>query len=119
VVISSVWGYGAASLAVGPKNASASASGTLDAVGEDFDECTGESAYEELPAFDFNLDLTATSPTIKESGRGSFHVPGEFNSHSSYRATYRFAEGTFDGADGSQSVSGQIGRVSWMEHTNG
>jgi len=119
VVTSNVWGYGAASLAVGRNYSSASASGTLDAAREDFDECTGEWSYEELQAFEFSLDLTATSATFKESGRGSFHVPGEFNSHSSYKATYRFAEGVFDGADSSQGVSGQIGKVSWREHTNG
>ena len=119
VIMSNTWGYGPASLAIGRNNSSASAGGTLDAAREDFNECTGEWTYEELADVTFSLDLTATSATVKESGRGSFHLPGEFNSHSSYRATYRFAEGTLDGIDGSQSVSGMIGKVSWMEHTNG
>ena len=119
VISSNTWGYGPASLAVARNYSSASADGTLDAAREDFNECTGEWTYEELPDLAFSLDLTATSATVKESGRGSFHLPGEFNSHSSYKAAYRFAEGTLDGIDGSQAVSGMIGKVTWMEHTNG
>jgi hypothetical protein len=118
-IATSVWGYGSASLAIGKNNGTASASGELSAGREGYNECTGEWTFEELPAFPFSLDLTATSATIRESGRGSFHVPGEFNSHSSYKAVYRYAEGTFEGADGPQSVFGQIGKVSWSDHSNG
>lgn len=117
VVFSNVWGYGPATLTMGKSNASAS--GTVDVAREDFNECTGEWGYEELQDFAFSLDLTATSATIRESGRGSFHLPGEFNSHSSYKATYRQAEGTFSGIDGPQSVLGMFGNVSWREHSNG
>jgi hypothetical protein len=119
IVFSTVWGYGPASLTIGKSNSSASASGTLDVVREDFNECTGEWGYEELQAFAFSLDLSATSATIRESGRGSFHLPGEFNSHSSYKATYRNAEGSVSGIDGPQSVLGMIGNVTWREHSNG
>jgi hypothetical protein len=118
-VFSNVWGYGPASLTIGKNNSSASASGTLDVVREAFNECTGEWSYDELQAIDFSLDLAATSATIRESGRGSFHVPGEFNSHSSYKASYRQAAGTFTGNDGPQSISGMIGTVSWKDHSNG
>ena len=117
VVFSNVWGYGPATLSMG--RSAASASGTLEVAREDFNECTGEWGYEELQDFAFSLDLTATSAAIRESGRGSFHLPGEFNTHSSYKATYRNAEGTFSGIDGPQSVFGMFGSVSWREHSNG
>ena len=116
---SNIWGYGPATLAVGKSNGSATASGTLEVTREDFDGCTGEWTVQELADFDFSLTLTATSATIRESGRGSFHVPGEFNSHSSYKAVYRQAAGTFSGNDGPQSISGMIGSVSWKDHSNG
>ena len=119
LVYSNVWGYGPASLTIGKSNSSASASGTLDVVREAFNECTGEWSSEELPAIAFRIDLAATSATIRESGRGSFHIPGEVNSHSSYKATYRQASGTFTGSDGPQSISGMIGSVSWKDHSNG
>jgi len=57
--------------------------------------------------------------TIRESGRGSFHIPGEFNGHSSYKSVYRLADGTFAGGATAQSVSGQIGTFSWTDHSNG
>ena len=119
VVFSNVWGYGPATLTIGKGNSSASAGATLDVTREGFNECTGEWTYEELPAFAFSLDLAATSATIRESGRSSFHLPGEFNAHSSYKATYRNADGTFSGIDGPQPVLGMIGNVSWREHSNG
>ncbi|HYU50940.1 MAG TPA: hypothetical protein VEO91_13545 [Candidatus Limnocylindria bacterium] len=113
------WGFGSATLSVDGKLASATASSVLYVEQDRFDSCTGESSYDELPALEIALDLTATSGTIRESGRGSFHLPGEFNSHSSYKATYRMAEGSIDGVEGAESVFGQIGKVSWSEHTNG
>ena len=116
---SSVWGYGSPSMAITKNFASATASGTLEASRETFNECTGEYGYEGLPALAFSLDLTATSAAVKESGRGSFHLPGEFNSHSSYKATYRFAEGTVDVGGSVHDVYGQIGKISWMDHSNG
>jgi hypothetical protein len=56
---------------------------------------------------------------VRESSRGSFKLPGEYNSHSSYKAVYRFAEGTIDLGAGTQEVYGQIGTVSWKDHSNG
>jgi hypothetical protein len=116
---SNVWGYGPATLAIGKNFGSATASGTLEASRETFDECTGEYSYESLPALAFSLDLSATSGTVKESSRGSFKLPGEYNSHSSYKSIYRFAEGTIDLGAGAQEVYGQIGTVSWRDHSNG
>ena len=119
VVFSNVWGYGPATLTIGKRNSSASAGATLDVTSEGFNECTGEWSSEALPAFAFSLDLAATSATIRESGHGSFHLPGEFNVHSSYKATYRNAEGSFSGIEGPQRVLGMVGNVSWREHSNG
>ncbi len=116
---SSVWGFGPASLSIDGKFASATANAILDSYTEVIDGCTDDSSYTQDSGLSIGLDLTATSSTIRESGRGSFHLPGEFNSHSSYKATYRFAEGSVDGADGPQAASGQIGKVSWSEHSNG
>jgi hypothetical protein len=116
---SSVWGFGPAALSIDGKFASATATGVLDAYAEMIDGCTGESSYEDISGLSVALDLTATSSTVRESGRGSFHLPGEFNNHSSYKATYRFAEGSVDVGDGPQAAFGQIGKVSWSEHSNG
>jgi hypothetical protein len=113
-----VYGYGDATLAIGRSNASATAAGTLTMSSDTFDGCTGNETYVDLPALPFTLGLTATSSTIRESGRGSFHIPGQFNNHSSYKAVYRQAEGTFAG-DTPQSVYGQIGTFSWSDHSNG
>jgi hypothetical protein len=106
-------------LTIGKRNASAHAAGSMDAYHEEYNECTGESTFDELGSFEFSLDLTATSSPIRESGRGSFHVPGEFSGHSTYRSAYRLAGGTFDGADGSHAVDGQIGSFTWRDHSNG
>jgi hypothetical protein len=114
------WGYGPASLTITRGMASATASGSLDIGTASYNECTGE--YDKDGAessASFSLDLTATSALIKESGRGSFHIPSEFNGHSSYKSTYRYATGTFDVGGGSQTVDGMIGKVSWTDHANG
>jgi hypothetical protein len=117
---SSDYGYAeGASLTIARRDSSAHATGSMDAYHEEYNGCTGESTFDELGSFEFSLDLTATSSTIRESGRGSFHVPGEFNGHSTYRADYRLAGGTFDGPDGSRVVDGQIGTVTWRDHSNG
>jgi hypothetical protein len=120
VAYSNIYGWGeGVSLTIGQRNASAHATGSIYGYAEEFNECTGEWTSEELGEFDFSLDLVATSPTVRESGRGSFHIPGEFNQHSSYTAVYRFAEGTFDGPNGGHDVAGQVGKVSWRDHSNG
>jgi hypothetical protein len=108
-----------ASLTIARNNSSASASGTLSSYRDHFDDCTGEGTKEESSPIDFTLTLTATSDTIRESGRGSFHIPGEVNMHSSYKAVYRMAAGEFVGPNGSQTINGMIGKVSWMDHGNG
>jgi hypothetical protein len=119
-IVTAEFGYSEeASLTVARNNSSATASGTLAGGRYQINDCTGEGSKEESSPIDFTLTLTATSDTIRESGRGSFHIPGEVNVHSSYKAVYRMASGTFDGPNGTQSVGGMIGKVSWMDHGNG
>ena len=121
------YGHGNATLTIGKRGALATASGTLSVSEGTFDGCTGEETYApkdttgggETVDVPFSLSLTATSGTIKETGRGSFKLPGTFNSHSSYKSTYRLAAGTFDAGDGTQQVNGQFGTVSWTDHSNG
>ena len=113
------YGFGEATLTIGKKGSTATATGTLDVSEGTFDGCTGEETSGDTTSMSFDLSLTATSGTIRESGRGSFKLPGEINSHSSYKSTYRLADGTFHLGDAAQAVSGQFGTVSWTDHTNG
>ncbi|HXI81044.1 MAG TPA: hypothetical protein VNM34_09545 [Verrucomicrobiae bacterium] len=113
------YGWGSATLATAKTYSTANASGTLDIGRVSYDECTGIYDKEQVSSATFSLDLTATSALIKESGRGSFHIPGTFNNHSSYKAAYRYAEGTFDAGNGAVDVYGAIGKVTSSDHTNG
>jgi hypothetical protein len=113
------YGWGPATLATGKTYSVAKASGSLDIGRVSYDECTGIYDKEQVSSATFSLDLTATSALIKESGRGSFHLPGTFNSHSSYKAAYRYAEGIFDAGDGAQDVYGAIGKITSSDHSNG
>ena len=111
------YGWAPADLSIGKSNATANATASMDIGRDRYDGCTGEWTFEYFPAVAVSIELVATSGTVRESGRGSFHLPGEFNSHSSYRATYRFAEGTVTVGD-TVPVWGMIGKVSWMDHSN-
>jgi hypothetical protein len=113
------YGYGEATLSIAKRSASAAASGTISVIAGTFDGCTGDETYGDPVDMPFTLSLTATSGTIKESSRGSFKLPGVFNSHSSYKSTYRLAEGTLDVGGDAHEAYGQFGVVSWMDHSNG
>jgi hypothetical protein len=113
------YGWGPATLKIGKTYSTAKASGSLDIDRVSYDECTGIYDKEQVSSTTFSLDLTATSALVKESGRGSFHVPGTFNNHSSYKAVYREADGSFDAGDGPTAVSGAIGKVTSSDHSNG
>jgi hypothetical protein len=119
VVATFRYGYGEASLDLSKRSGTATAAGTLHVSEGSVDECAGEKTEGDSGDVAFTLDLTATSGTIRESGRGSFKLPGEFNSHSSYKVTYRLAEGTFTAGADAQAVQGQFGTVAWMDHSNG
>lgn len=96
----------------------ASASAVLDIVVDRFDGCTGELSTETLSNVDIALRAVGNGPLVRESGHGSFHIPGEYNAHGSFKTTYRSATGiasigalTFDG----EAV---VGTVSWRDHVN-
>ena len=113
------FGFGEGTLAVGRGMADAQAAGTLEIFTTVIDECAG--TYEETQegGLAVSLDLTATSARIMERGTWSFHIPGEFNSHSSYTTTYRVAAGTATIGGDEIAVDGGIGKVSWRDHSNG
>jgi hypothetical protein len=54
-----------------------------------------------------------------ERGTWSFHIPSEYNNHSSYSTTYRTADGTATIGGDEIAVDGGIGKVSWRDHSNG
>ncbi len=114
------FGYGTGTLAVGRGYGSAAASGSVDIYGADIDDCAGTwlDVYE--PGAPVSFDLTATGPKVMARGTWSFHIPSQFNSHSSYSSTYRIASGTATIGDGElTTIDGAIGKVSWRDHSNG
>jgi len=114
------YGYGIGSLTVGKGYGSATASAVMDVYSAIIDDCAG--TYDESFEADVavSLDLTANGPKAMYRGTGSFHVPSEFNSHSSYSSTSRSAAGTVEiGPSGPIAADGAIGTVSWRDHTNG
>lgn len=120
-IYSSMWGYGPATSFTVPKDFStATATASLDVYQDSWNECTGEGSSEFLGSVEVTLTLTADGPLVRETGRGSFHIPGDVNAHSSYRSATRSAVGsvTIDGTSTPVDF-GIIGSVSWMDHWNG
>ncbi len=112
-------GSSVGTLTISKRYGSATASGTFDIWTETYDECTGTYDSEIVQGVHVSLDLDATGALVKETGRDSFHVPSEYNSHSSYRSSYRGAEGVVTIGDRTFDSYGRIGKVSWSDHTNG
>ena len=112
-------GYGEGTLTLGRGYADAQASGTLTTVTTSVDDCTGD--YVESPGgtVAVSLDLVATGQKMMERGTSSFKIPGQFNSHSSYRTTSRIAAGTAGIGGSDIAVDGGIGNVTWRDHGNG
>jgi hypothetical protein len=114
------YGSGEGTLKVGKGSSDAHASAILEIYTSVIDECAG--TYKETSANGVlvSLDLVANGPKIMERGTGSFKIPSQFNSHSSYTTTSRSAAGTATIGDGpSIVVDGGIGTVSWRDHSNG
>jgi hypothetical protein len=113
------YGYGDGSLTVGRGSADAQASGTVEIVTTIVDDCAG--SYEESveDGVAVSLDLTATGSKTMERGTWSFHIPSEFNGHSSYSTTYRTAAGTATIGGDEVAIEGGIGKISWRDHGNG
>ena len=113
------YGFGEGTLTVGRGMGDATAAGTLEVYTTVADDCAG--TYEEIQesGLAVSLDLTATGAKVMERGTWSFHIPSEFNSHSSYSTTYRTAAGTATIGGEEMAVDGGIGKVSWRDHSNG
>jgi hypothetical protein len=114
------FGAGDGTLKVGKGSGDAHASATLEIYTWVIDDCAG--IYEETSEDSVlvSLDLVANGPKIMERGTGSFKIPSQFNSHSSYSSTSRSAAGTATiGAGPAIALDGGIGTVSWRDHANG
>lgn len=113
------YGYGEGTFSIGRGSANAQASGTMEIYTTAIDDCAGSYLESEESGVAVSLALTATGSKVMERGTGSFKVPGEFNSHSSYSTTYRTAAGTATIGGDEIAVDGAIGKVSWRDHNNG
>ena len=112
------YGNGPATLTLGKSYSSASASAALDVDTFTFDECPGTKGESQSSNVQVAFDLMANGPLIKQSGRGTFHVPGQFNDHHTFRSTSRAATGSVSIGGASIDANGAIGKVNWSEHTN-
>lgn len=114
------YGSGDGTLKVGKGSSDAHASATLEIYSYVIDDCAGTYDETSEDGVLVSLDLVATGPKIMERGTGSFKIPSQFNSHSSYSTTSRSAAGTATIGDGPAiTVDGGIGTVSWRDHSNG
>ena len=120
VIFSYMYGSGpATSFAVTKNYGSAMASASLEVFQESWNDCTGEGSYESLGSIDVALDLAGDGPLVRQTGGGSFHIPGDVNSHYSMRSSTRSGVGSVS-VDGNEMTVdfGIIGTVSWKEHVN-
>jgi len=113
------FGYGEGTLAIGRGQADAHASGTLEISTTVVDDCAGSYVESQESGVAVSLDLVANGSKIMERGTWSFHIPSEYNNHSSYSTTYRTAAGTATIGGEEIAVDGGIGKVSWRDHSNG
>lgn len=113
------YGWGEGSLSVGRGYADATATGTVGIETSTVDDCAGTYVSDFEAGVAVTLDLVATGPKVMERGTWSFHIPGQYNSHSSYSSTYRTAAGTATIGSDAFDVEGGIGKVSWRDHSNG
>jgi hypothetical protein len=119
LVASFVYASGPARLDVSKSYSTAAADATLDLSVGSFDECSGTKDFTTTEGVAIAIDLSSTSPLVKTSDHGSFHVPSEFNGHSTYRSTYREAAGRVTIGANSIDADGAMGKLSWSEHSNG
>lgn len=113
------YGFGEGTLTVGRGMGDAQAAGTVEVYTTVIDDCAGTYQESQEGGLAISLDLTATGAKVMERGTWSFHIPSEFNSHSSYTTTYRTAAGTATIGGDEVAVDGGIGKVSWRDHSNG
>ena len=113
------YGYGDGTLTIGRGQADAHASGTLEISTAVIDDCVGSYSESTVSGVAVSLDLVANGAKMLERGTGSFKIPGQFNTHSSYSTTSRSAAGTASIDGDAIAVDGAIGKISWRDHSNG
>ncbi len=119
-------GWGPATVAVGKSYSAGAATGIAEVWTYTYSDCDwwGEMAPNNgggsSPEFvEVTISMAADSALMKETGKYSFHIPGEYNDHGSSRSIYRYATGEVT-VDGEMHMAdwGMIGMYSWKSHTN-
>ncbi len=113
------YGSGPGSLSIDKTYSVASASGTIDIWTDTYDGCTGEYTSSLAQGVAVTLELSGAGDLARERGTWSFQIPGQYNSHSRYTATYRPATGEASLDGEAHAVYGAIGKISWSDHFNG
>ena len=108
----------ASSFSIGQRYSSAVVAGRLTIVVDRFDGCTGDVVTETVSGVVAGLDVVATTPLVRESGHGSFHIPGELNAHGSFRQVSRAGDGVALIGGVEFAGEGALGSVSWRDHTS-
>ncbi len=113
------YGFGPAEvLTISSRYTSAVATAKLTITVDRYDACLDELVTEVIEDVPVRLDVVGTTPLIRESGHGKFHIPSLYNAHGSFKQTYRLGTGT--ATIGAESFDGEagVGTVSWREHVN-
>ncbi len=123
-------GWGPVTVDVGKSYTTGSAVGTAEVWTYTYSDCDwwGEAAAlaapnngggEPVETVEIIIVMTGAGPLVKESGKYSFHIPGEYNEHGSNRSTYREATGEVT-VDGMVMLAdwGRIGQYVWKSHVN-
>ena len=113
------YGYGDGSLTIGRGQGDAHATSSLEMTTTIIDDCAGSYVESFESGVVVSLDLVANGPKVMERGTSSFHIPSEYNGHSSYTTTFRPAAGSATIGDDVFAVDGVIGKISWRDHSNG
>jgi hypothetical protein len=105
-----------------PRLNEATVAGTLELFGETINECTGEydGGKGEYTNVSFSASLVGVGSVTRFRNSGSYHVPGDFNSHSKQSGKERQATGSIDLGDaGVREFDGAVlATVNWSDHSN-
>ena len=117
------WGYSeSVTVDLSRRLDSGRATGSIELYTATVDECAGEYADDAVPqVVTLDVSVTATGPLASFRDHGSYKVPSQFNSHSSYRGKERAASGTVSAGtsiDATFSYAGMT-QATWSDHTNG
>jgi hypothetical protein len=113
------YGSGPATVHLARGYATGHADAVVDVWVDSYNDCTGEYGYEEHPSVAVSIDLTATSPLVREKGSSSFHIPSEFNDNYRFSSAYRQGDGVVTvGEVGHAAYYGMLGQTTWHYHSN-